>query len=225
MIAIVNYGVGNVQSVLYALSRLGQEAVLTSDPAELESADGVILPGVGAFAAAMDELRERSLLEVLRRRAAERKPLLGICLGLQLFFTESFEDGRHAGLNVFSGRVTRFEGRSKVPHMGWNQVSQARPSPLWEGIDDGEFFYFAHSYFVRPEGENVAIGTADYEGEFVCAAGDGRVFGVQFHPEKSGSAGERLLTNFCALCGRSADGAGAADAAGRPPSDLSAGPP
>jgi len=197
MIAIVNYRVGNVQSVLYALSRLGQEAVLTSDPEEIETADGVILPGVGAFAAARDDLGDRGLEEVICGLAEDGRPILGICLGLQLFFTESHEHGTHRGLDLFSGVVDRFEGRSKVPHMGWNQVSQTQDSPLWEGVEDDSFFYFAHSYFVQPEDEEVVIGKADYEGEFVCAVAKESIFGLQFHPEKSGAAGERVLANFC----------------------------
>ncbi len=197
MIAVVNYKVGNVQSVLYALSRLDQSAVLTGDPAEIESADGVILPGVGAFAAARDDLREQGLDDVLRGLAENGRPILGICLGLQLFFTESHEHGTHRGLDLFGGVVDRFEGRSKVPHMGWNEVSQAHDSPLWEDVEDDSFFYFAHSYFVQPEDEAVVIGRTDYEGEFVCAVGNENVFGLQFHPEKSGKAGERVLANFC----------------------------
>ena len=197
MIAIVDYRVGNVQSVLYALSRLDQDSTLTSDPSEIESADGVILPGVGAFAAARDDLRERGLDEVLCGLAEDGRPILGICLGLQLFFSESHEHGTHRGLDLFDGVVDRFQGRTKVPHMGWNQVIQAQESPLWAGVENESFFYFAHSYFVQPEDADVVIGRADYEGEFVCAVEKENVFGLQFHPEKCGEVGERFLAIFC----------------------------
>jgi len=200
MIAVLNYGVGNVRSVLCALERIGQEALLSADPAEMESAAGVILPGVGAFRTAMESLRGTGLDRFLTSQAELGKPILGICLGLQLLFTESEEHGRHKGLGLLRGGVRRFGPGLKVPHMGWNQVAQVGRCGLFDGIEDGAFFYFAHSYYVAPEDEGVACGVTDYGGGFASAVAKGRVFGVQFHPEKSGRCGQRMLANFCRIC-------------------------
>jgi glutamine amidotransferase len=202
LIAIVDYKVGNTQSVLFALGRLRQEAVLSSEESVLRVAEGIILPGVGAFPAAMDNLRSRGLHEVLRHLARTGTPLLGICLGHQLLFAESEEQGFHAGLGLFTGRVRRFPLGVRVPHMGWNQVMQRRPSPLLEGIQDSAFFYFAHSYYVEQVEDDVVLGVTDYAGCFPSVVGGERVFGVQFHPEKSGPAGLRMLASFCHLCGQ-----------------------
>jgi len=202
LIAVIDYDVGNVKSVLFALKRIGQEAALTSDPARIEAASGVILPGVGAFSAAMEKLRASGLDAVVKELAAADRPILGICLGLQLFFTESEEHGVRRGLDILRGHVRRFAPGVKVPHMGWNEVKQKSDSPLFEGIEDGSFFYFAHSYYVQPEEEAVVVGTTDYGGDFTSAAGSGRIFGVQFHPEKSGRSGLAMLENFCRLCQR-----------------------
>ena len=200
MIAVVNYGVGNVKSVICALGRLGEEVVLSSDPVQIAAAAGVILPGVGAFAAAMRNVREAGLDHVLGMLADSGTPVLGICLGMQLFFTESEEHGRCQGLGLLRGRVRRFAPDLKVPHMGWNQVEQRRPSPLLDGLGNDSFFYFAHSYHVEPEEESAVLGVTEYGGTFVSAVASGRVFGVQFHPEKSGPRGLAVLANFCRLC-------------------------
>jgi len=200
MIAIIDYGLGNLKSVKCALDRLGEEAGITSRAADMLAADGVILPGVGAFERAMRNLRELDLLAAVRHVADSGTPLLGICLGLQLLFSESTEHGRHRGLDILPGTVTRFDTDLKVPHMGWNEVRQERGSRLFDGIEDGSFFYFAHSYFVRPEDPNVVIGRTDYGGWYASAVQKGRVFGVQFHPEKSGPTGLKMLANFCGLC-------------------------
>lgn len=202
MIAIVDYGLGNLKSVKCALDRLGEGAAVVSDRSEILAADGIILPGVGAFWRAMQNLSDLGLLETMHEAGDSGKPVLGICLGLQLFFGESAEHGHHKGLNIIAGNVTRFAVGQKVPHMGWNEVQHENPSPLFEGIVDQSFFYFAHSYFVEPEDPGAVIGSTDYGGRYASAVQKGRVFGVQFHPEKSGQAGLKLLTNFCRLCRR-----------------------
>ena len=200
MTAVVDSGVANVKSVICALRRLGEDAVLSCDPSEMEDAAGVILPGVGAFSAGMQSLRRSGLDDVLVRLVQAGKPILGICLGLQMFFTESEEHGTHKGLGLLEGRVRRFAHGLKVPHMGWNEVGKENASPLFEGIADRSFFYFAHSYYVEPEDTGVIVGLTDYGGSFVSAVGRGNVFGVQFHLEKSGPCGQRMLANFCRLC-------------------------
>jgi len=204
MIAIIDYGLGNLESVKYALDRLGAESTLTSDPRALDSADGVILPGVGAFGRAMEMLRELGLLEPTRAAALSGRPFMGICLGLQLLFSTSREHGRHQGLNIIPGKVIRFGQDLTVPHMGWNQVRQERPSPLFDGIPDETFFYFAHSYYAVPEDPQALIGSTEYGQAYASAVQQGNVFATQFHPEKSGPAGLKMLENFCRLCGMQA---------------------
>jgi len=203
MIAIVDYGLGNLKSVKSALDRLGVEAVITSEAAAILGADGVIFPGVGAFQRAMENLGKLGLVEPLEQFAASGRPFLGICLGLQLLFGESSEHGRHEGLNVIPGKVVRFGAADlKVPHMGWNQVRQERSSPLFEGVPDESFFYFAHSYYAQPDEAGVVIGSTEYGVRFASAVQEGNVFATQFHPEKSGPTGLRMLGNFCRLCPR-----------------------
>jgi glutamine amidotransferase len=201
MIAIVDYGLGNLKSVKSALDRLGVDGTITSEAAAVLAADGVIFPGVGAFQRAMENLGRLGLVEPLRQVAASGTPFLGICLGLQLLFRESSEHGRHEGLAILPGTVTRFGvGDLKVPHMGWNEVKQERPSPIFAGIPDGRFFYFAHSYFAQPGDPDVVVGSTEYGVRFASAVQRGSVFATQFHPEKSGPAGLRMLENFCRLC-------------------------
>lgn len=201
MIAIVDYGLGNLKSVKSALDRLGVEAAVTGEPGAILGAEGVIFPGVGAFPRAMDNLRELGILEAVRGAALSGRPFLGICLGLQLLFSESSEHGRHEGLGIIPGQVVRFEaGALKVPQMGWNKVRQERPSPLFEGIADESFFYFAHSYYAVPNDAAAVIGSTDYGVRFAAAVRKGNVFATQFHPEKSGPLGLRMLENFCRLC-------------------------
>ena len=199
MIAVIDYGVGNTQSVLFALQRLERDAILSSTATELEGAEGLILPGVGAFCEAMDNLRKNDLDTAVREAVRGGIPLLGICLGHQILFSESEEHGLHRGLDLIEGRVHRFRGRTKVPHMGWNQVTQG-PSPLFGDIPDESFFYFAHSYYVEPRSEQVVIGTTEYGTRFTSAIGTNLIFGTQFHPEKSGPVGLQLLENFCEIC-------------------------
>lgn len=198
MIAVIDYGMGNLHSVQTAIARLGHEAKVSSDEAEILAADGAILPGVGAFGDAMANLEATGLAQTVRRFAASGRPLLGICLGMQLLFTESEEHGRHAGLNVLPGRVVRFSRDLKVPHMGWNRLAFRRPSPLFAGLSEG-YAYFVHSYHVLPDREGDLLAETDYHGPVAAIVGRGNVFGMQFHPEKSGGLGMRLLGNFLAL--------------------------
>lgn len=205
MIAIVDYGMGNLYSVRCALERLGFSGFVTADPDDLERARGIILPGVGAFGDAMANLRRRGLDRALVDAAQAGKPLLGICLGMQLLFEESEEHGRHAGLGLLPGRVVRFRGPFKIPHMGWNRLRYLRASPLLAGVPEG-YVYFVHSYYVAPEARDILLAACDYHGEVPAIVGRGRLFGMQFHPEKSGKTGLALLANFARLCGAPAAG-------------------
>lgn len=203
MIAIVDYGLGNLRSVKYALDRLGQPSMLTSAAAEILAARGVILPGVGAFSAAMANLRELGLVEVLRQVAGAGQPFMGICLGVQLLLSSSQEHGRHEGLGIIPGQVVRFGHELTVPQMGWNQVRQAAASPLFDGVPDGAWFYFAHSYYLKPETPSADVGVTEYGHPYASVVQQGNVMGTQFHPEKSGPVGLRMLENFCGLCKKS----------------------
>mgnify|MGYP001826692161 CR=1 FL=1 len=200
MIAIVDYGIGNLRSVEKALQQVGAKASVTADPAVLDEAHGVVLPGVGAFGDGMTRLRARQLVDPVLRQVERRKPLLGICLGMQLLFEESDEMGLHQGLGLLPGRVARFpEGELKVPHIGWNQLWRAGPGPemaLLDGIPHGAHAYFVHSYCAAPEEPGDVLAKTDYGLEFASVVGRGRIFGAQFHPEKSQDVGLRLLGNF-----------------------------
>jgi glutamine amidotransferase len=187
---------GNLRSVKKAMERLGYEAVVTADPGVVRRARGIILPGVGAFADAAHRLVETGLDKAIREGIEEGRPFLGICLGLQLLFEYSEENGWHQGLGIFKGGVRRLGPGLKVPHMGWNQVEQRQPSPLFSGIPDKEPFYFVHSYYVDPEDRELILATAYYGIDFPCAVGRETIFGVQFHPEKSSRWGLKLLANF-----------------------------
>ncbi|ACS98843.1 imidazole glycerol phosphate synthase subunit HisH [Paenibacillus sp. JDR-2] len=201
MIAIIDYGMGNLHSVSKAVERLGYEAVVTADPAVIASADGAILPGVGAFGDAMENLRETKLDEVTKAYAASGKPLLGICLGMQLLFSESEEHGVNEGLNLLPGKVIRFQGDYKVPHMGWNKLSFLQSdSPLFKGLEEGHV-YFVHSFHAKPEVASDLLATTDYYQQVTAIVGRGNVHGMQFHPEKSSDLGIKLLGNFLALTG------------------------
>ncbi|MFD7525653.1 imidazole glycerol phosphate synthase subunit HisH [Paenibacillus chitinolyticus] len=199
MIAIIDYGMGNLHSVSKAVERLGCESTVTSDPKILAEADGLILPGVGAFGDAMEQLRSLGLDRLLRELTAQGKPLLGICLGMQLLFTSSEEYGEHDGLNLLPGQVVRFQGDYKVPHMGWNRLEFKQTSPLLEGLEEGHV-YFVHSYHVKPGRQEDLLAVTDYHQPVTAVVGRGSVFGMQFHPEKSGELGMRLLQNFVGLC-------------------------
>lgn len=200
-IAIIDYGMGNLHSVHKAVERLGYRAVVTADPDSILAADGVILPGVGAFGDAMELIRESGLIRTMAEVAASGKPLLGICLGMQLLFTTSEEHGEHEGLNLLPGRVVRFQGNFKVPHMGWNRLELLQPSPLFAGMEAGHA-YFVHSYKVIPEERGDLLATTDYYGPVSAIVGRKNVYGMQFHPEKSGDVGLKLLANFLALAGK-----------------------
>ena len=199
MIAVVDYEMGNLRSVQKALESSGGKVTVTSDPKVIAKADAVVLPGVGAFGAAVSNLQERGLMDVLKQTIVKDKPFLGICLGLQLLFEESDEAPGIEGLNVIPGRVAAMKGQVKIPHMGWNQVGYEKKSPLFKGISEDSFFYFVHSFAVVPEQDQDTVGTTEYAGSFVSAVGKGNVFGVQFHPEKSQTKGLRLLKNFIRL--------------------------
>ncbi|BFH65803.1 imidazole glycerol phosphate synthase subunit HisH [Paenibacillus azoreducens] len=201
-IAIADYGMGNLHSVSKAVERLGAEALITGDRTELLAASGIILPGVGAFGDAMRHLQESGLAEVMKEAAASGKPLLGICLGMQLLFGSSEEHGQHEGLGILPGRVIRFpQGDYKVPHMGWNRLEFLQKNdPLLAGLAEGHV-YFVHSYHVLPEVESDLLAVTDYGQPVTAIVGRGQVYGMQFHPEKSGELGMELLGRFLKLCG------------------------
>lgn len=195
MIGILDYGMGNLRSVQKALEYLGGRAVISSELSVLDGCDRLILPGVGSFAAGMDNLGKTGLADYVRTRAADT-PVLGICLGMQFLLTVSEEEGEHGGLGLIDGRAVRFT-QGKIPHMGWNGVSQMR-SPLFAGIPEETQFYFVHSYYADVSVED-AIGMTEYYRTFASAIARGNAYGVQFHPEKSGAAGLQLLRNFMRL--------------------------
>ena len=198
MITIVDYGMGNLHSVAKALRRTGHEALVTEDPAQVLVAEGIILPGVGAYADAMAALRRRGLDAALRQVVEAGRPFLGICLGLQLLFELSEENGGARGLGLLPGRVRRFpEGQGlKVPHMGWNRLDLRRPSPLLGGLPRESYVYFVHSYYVDPDQPELVAATAPYGLDMPAAVSRGNCHGVQFHPEKSSAVGLRILSNF-----------------------------
>lgn len=200
MIAIIDYGMGNLHSVSKAVERLGHEYRFVSTGEELLEAEGAILPGVGAFGDAMKNLQEKGLIEPIKQYVAQGKPLLGICLGMQILFETSTEHGEYTGLGLLPGHIARFEGDYKVPHMGWNQLKFLQDRPILNGVEEG-FVYFVHSYFLQPEESNrsVLIATTDYYQEVPAIVGKGNLYGMQFHPEKSGTVGMKLLQNFTEL--------------------------
>lgn len=196
MIAIVDYGVGNIRSVERALIQAGAEPKLTADHDDLEQADGIVLPGVGAFAPALARLSERGLGRGIVELAKRGKPLLGVCLGYQLLFEESFEHGRHEGLGLLPGRVVQVEGSDRLPVIGWCRTTQTAASPLWDGVADRVYFYYVHSF--TPSAARDGIGCTEHSP--AAAAARGNIMGTQFHPEKSGADGLRIYSNFLALC-------------------------
>lgn len=210
MIAIIDYGMGNLRSVQKGFEKAGHSAVVTSDPKTILDASHVVLPGVGAFPDCMRNLEKNDLLDVVPKVIKSGRPFLGICLGLQLLFSESEEFGIHKGLGIIKGRVVKFKtpkpetrgqgvGTLKVPHMGWNTVKiKQRPKPL-EGIDDDSYFYFVHSYYVVPDDEKIIATTTHYGIDFVSGITKDNIFASQFHPEKSQDKGLMILKNFGAI--------------------------
>jgi glutamine amidotransferase len=200
VIAICDYGMGNLRSVEKALARVGAEAIRVTDPQLARDAAGLILPGVGAFPEAMARIRARRFDELITERAAAGVPVLGICLGMQLIFASSTELEGAEGLGLLEGEVTALDARGgKIPHMGWSPVRWAHDSPLTNGLEPEEPFYFVHSLASRPADEANVLGTAEYGERFCAVVARDNVFGVQFHPEKSSAAGLRLLQNFAAI--------------------------
>jgi glutamine amidotransferase len=195
MVTIIDYGSGNLRSVQKALERVGVEARITDDPNIVAESSRLVLPGVGAFGDAIRALRSRGLVEPILAHIRADRPFLGICMGLQLLFESGTEGGHHEGLGVLAGEVTRFElpAGMKIPHMGWNQVSWRTAGVAQPPGNDGDHFYFVHSYVARPRDETVIAATSDYGGPFCAAVSRGRLFATQFHPEKSQSAGMELL--------------------------------
>lgn len=202
-VAVVDYGMGNLDSVARAVEECGGQPSVTGDPRALERADRIILPGVGAFADGMRQITERGLVEALEEQVLDRGiPFLGLCLGMQLLATEGEEGGRTKGLGWIEGDVRRLRPDApgvRIPHVGWNEVELRRPSALLEGIESGRDFYFVHSYHLVCARESDLIATTPYCGRIASVIGRDHIFGVQFHPEKSQRAGFRLLTNFLAL--------------------------
>ena len=203
MIAIIDYGAGNLQSVEKALRHLGCQCQITADPGELAAAQAAVLPGVGAFGDAMGQLRARELEEPIRQFVSSGKPFLGICLGLQILFEESEESPGVKGLGLLRGRVLRLPKESglKIPHIGWNSLSVGKPGGLFAGVEGEPYVYFVHSYYLRAE-EDVVTATAEYGTTIHAAVQKGNLLACQFHPEKSGQVGLSLLENFKAMAER-----------------------
>ncbi len=205
-IAVVDYGAGNLVSIEQALTRVGARVTIARDVEGMRGTDALVVPGVGAAAPAMVRLQRRGLVDPIRSWIDADRPFLGVCLGLQLLFEGSDEDGADT-LGVLAGRTVRLEDAPTLPHIGWNQVDRGRPHPLFAGIDDGADFYFVHSYVGVPTDDAVIAATTEHGRPFVSAVARGQLLGVQFHPERSGDDGLRLLANFTGLVAASASAA------------------
>lgn len=205
MIAIIDYGMGNLRSVEKAFAYIGQTAVITSDTQKILEADRVVLPGVGAFGKSMENLTEAGMVPVVREVIASGRPFLGICLGLQMLFEESAESFGNdpemvRGLGILKGNVLKFESNDlKIPQIGWNKIKTVKDSPLFHKVDDGSFVYFVHSYYVRPDSAEAVACTTDYGIEYCSGVSVNNLHAVQFHPEKSSQVGLQILKNFAAL--------------------------
>ena len=195
-VVIVDYGVGNLRSVQKAFAATGCEAIVSADENELRNAQRLVLPGVGAFAACMKALTERGFDRLVREKARDGTPLLGVCVGMQLLFDESVEFGASAGLGLLRGQVRRFENDLVVPHVGWNRIHQKQQHALFDGVVDGSFCYFVHSFYCEPADESVIAGETEYGARYASVVAYGNICGVQFHPEKSQDVGLRMLKNF-----------------------------
>ena len=211
MIAIIDYGMGNIHSVNKALELFGAKTVVTNNSKDIQSAEKAVLPGVGAFDDAVLELEKQGLINTIKAYLKTKRPFLGICLGMQLLFEESQEALKTKGLGVLKGKVKRFEVRKalKVPHMGWNQLRKVTKSqghkvtgecPLLNGVADNAYVYFCHSYYPEPKDKNVIASTTDYDKEFASIVWQDNIYGVQFHPEKSQKVGLKIIENFVKLC-------------------------
>jgi glutamine amidotransferase len=198
MIAIIDYGMGNLRSVQKGFEHVGFQADVTREAGKIASARGVVLPGVGAFQACMENLARFELIQPIRDVVRQKKPFLGICLGFQLLFSESEEFGRQKGLDLFPGKVLGFAAQSglKVPHMGWNSIEKKKASPFLEGITSGDYVYFVHSFYVAPDDPSLIATTTDYGVSFASSIATDCLFACQFHPEKSQEIGLRILANF-----------------------------
>jgi glutamine amidotransferase len=197
-VAIIDYGVGNLRSVEKAFAATGCEAVVSGDESVLQSAERLVLPGVGAFASCMTALRERGFDSLVRERAAAGTPLLGICVGMQMLFEVSDEFGITDGLGLLRGHVRRFANDLVVPQVGWNRIRQRREHGLFAGVEDGAFCYFVHSYYCEPENTDLMVGETEYGVKYASVVANENICGVQFHPEKSQHVGLQMLKNFCA---------------------------
>ncbi len=204
MIAIIDYGMGNLRSVQAGFEYVGQKVFITDKPSEVINSDGVVLPGVGAFGDAIQRLNETGLGNAFCESVKQGKPCIGICLGLQLLFSESYEGGLFKGLDIIKGKVIRFENKLKVPHIGWNQINiKKRDLKLFQNVPDGSYVYFVHSYFVLPEDSSVIASTTNYGIDFTSAIAKDNLYGTQFHPEKSQNLGLQILRNFGSLIKKS----------------------
>ena len=199
MIAILDFGLGNLKSIQNGFHYLGHNAIITQDKKMIRNADSLILPGVGAFKDGMNRLKKFEMVPLIQDAFNQEKPILGICLGLQLMFSESEEFGLHKGLGLLKGRVKPFTGSQKIPHMGWNTLHIKKKIPLLDGIRDREFFYFVHSFYPKPEDEEVIAGETDYEIIFPSVVQRGNLMATQFHPEKSSNPGLKILDNFAEI--------------------------
>lgn len=201
MIVVVDYGMGNLRSVQKGFEKVGALAVISRDPKEIEKADRLVLPGVGAFPKCMENLTQFNLVDPVKEFVQSGRPFLGICLGLQLLFDESEEFGTHEGLKIIRGGVKEFDRNMglKIPHMGWNQVLFRKEVPIFNGIENGSYFYFVHSFYVDPHNSEDVVGETEYGITFTCAVARDNIFAVQFHPEKSQEIGLKILRNFANL--------------------------
>jgi len=195
-VVVVDYGAGNLHSVSRAVVNAGTRPLVTSNPSYLDDAEAVIVPGVGAAADTMSNLRASGFVEPIRDYIASGRPFLGVCMGQQALFVVSEEGGEHECLGILPGRVVRFSNGLKVPHMGWNQVRIVKQHPIFEGVDDGSYFYFVHSYYPQPADPDVVIGETEYGVTFASVIARDNIVATQFHPEKSGEAGLRMYANF-----------------------------
>ena len=196
MIAIIDYGMGNLRSVEKGFLKVGVDAKVVTDPRSVNDAEAIVLPGVGAFRDCMKNLDQMKLIEPILKSVRNGKPYLGICLGLQMLFTESEEFGVYKGLDVLKGKVVRFQVDLKVPHMGWNTVRLLEKPPIFDDIKDESYFYFVHSYYVAPDDEGIIAGTTDYGMTFTSMVWKDNIIATQFHPEKSRETGLKILKNF-----------------------------